>query len=268
MNPPELPGLPAALGLVLFALPFLVLALRFARRLMPPRAAPVHVWPLAQALAVVAAPFATLFALAALGARAEPASAAEPDVLSALFGTQLVLGSGALLALLFAARHSAGLASLGLTVGAPPRAFGGVLLVYLPAWVLFAGLGVAWVHLCRALGWDESQEVLSLMLTLEGREFALAVGVAVLLGPLIEELLFRGFLQPWIGQLAGARAGLVLSSLLFAGLHGAAGLPVLLALSLLLGWLRLRTQSLWLPWFAHALNNAVTLRLALAVSAQ
>ena len=92
----------------------------------------------------------------------------------------------------------------------------------------------------------------------------LAAVIAVAVGPLLEELLFRGFLQPVLAQVAGARGGLVLSSALFASLHGAAGLPMLFALSLFLGWLQLRTRNLAVPWSAHALHNGVSLALALA----
>lgn len=87
----------------------------------------------------------------------------------------------------------------------------------------------------------------------------------VLVGPFIEELLFRGFLQTFLSQVMGERWALVLSAALFARLHGMAGLPSLFLLSVFLGWLQLRTRSLWAPTLAHALNNAVTLTLALTL---
>lgn len=268
MSQAELPGIPAALGLVLFAAPLVGLTLGRALRVLPRRAVIPHSWPFVEVFLVFAAPFAALSVLATLLTRPGETREAGAAVLLDLLGTQLVLGTAAALAVVLAARRPNGLASLGLTVGAARGVFASVVLAYLPAPLLFAGLGIVWAHVCRAIGWDERQEILRLILALDARELALAAGVAVLLGPLIEELLFRGFLQPFLGQFVGERGGLVLASLLFAGLHGVAGLPILFALSLFLGWLKLRTRSLWVPWFAHALNNAVTLGLALAFAPQ
>ena len=44
---------------------------------------------------------------------------------------------------------------------------------------------------------------------------------AVILGPIYEELLFRGFLFPLLAKSFGATAGILLSALPFALLHGA-----------------------------------------------
>jgi len=87
----------------------------------------------------------------------------------------------------------------------------------------------------------------------------------VFLGPFLEELLFRGFLQAALSQVAGQRGALVISSALFAVLHGMAGLPVLFLVSLFLGWLQQRTRCLLVPWSAHALHNGIQLGLALAL---
>ena len=268
MSPEEpLPELGAAAGLLLAGAPFVALAWRRAARVLPARPRPAYRWPASEAGAVVALPFVLTAALAlAAGARgAQPEG--EPDVLLALLASQLVLGCTAGLAAVLAARRPNGLASLGL-VARPPRGTAGVLLsVYLPAGLLvLLGLFALWARVCRAEGWEERQEVMRLILELQGGELALAACVAVLVGPLIEELLFRGFLQSFMSQVVGERAALVCSSLLFASMHGVAGLPALFALSLWFGWLQLRTRSLWVPVLAHALNNGVMLALGLAVA--
>jgi membrane protease YdiL (CAAX protease family) len=86
----------------------------------------------------------------------------------------------------------------------------------------------------------------------------LAFGIGSIVGPVLEEYLFRGILlrgllrnyRPWvaIGQ----------SALLFGVFHmnPAQGLSALL-FGLLLGWLYYRTQSLALCVSLHALNNAL-----------
>lgn len=264
MSEPELPGLGVALGLVLFSAPFLVLALRRAARSLARSPAAEHRWPNGEAGAVVALPF-VVAGLLGLCLRAGPVPD-EPtgrQILVGLLGTQLVLGSAAALAIFLAARHARGLRSLGLVHAPPPRAFGSVVLVYAPGFLCMSGLGLAWAHVCRANGWEEKQEILRMILGLDRSELVAAALVAVLVGPFIEELLFRGFLQAFVAQVVGERWALVLTSALFARLHGLAGLPVLFGLSLFLGWLQQRTRSLWVPWSAHALNNAVTLALAL-----
>ncbi len=271
MNPPELPGLPAALGLVLFALPFLVLALRWTARRLSPGVAPAHRWSPREALAVIAAPFLVLltFAVLANAGGSETVESGDDLGLAGLLGSQLLLGSAAALAVVFATRRPGGLESLGLARRPPPHAFVGVLLIYVPLFVcIFMGLGVVWKYVCQANGWDDQQEVLRLIQGFERHERLVAAIVAVGVAPLIEELVFRGFLQSLLAQVAGERSALVLASALFAGLHDIAVLPLLFALSLLLGWLQMRTRCLWVPCFAHALNNAVMLRFALAASPQ
>ena len=106
------------------------------------------------------------------------------------------------------------------------------------------------------------------VLALTGPQFLAASVIVILVGPLLEELLFRGFLQSALAQALGERGALVTTSLVFASLHGVAGLPILFTLSLFLGWLQQRTRCLWVPWSAHVLNNAATLGLALALKDQ
>lgn len=264
MIPDELPSLAQALGLAFVGAPFLAAALRRSARVLPQRPAPADHWPLGEALAVALAPFLLVGALAWLGGGTTRAEG-EGDVLFALVGTQLVLASAVGLALLLAARRPRGLAALGLTGPPEGRAIGSVFLVYVPGFLCASALAIPWLHLCRARGWPESQEVSQMIQALRGSDLALATLLAVVLGPLIEELLFRGFLQSFLGQVVGERAGLLLTSAIFARLHGLAGLPVLFLLSLYLGWLRQRTRSLWLPCLVHGLNNAVSLGLALAL---
>lgn len=262
MNEPELAGLGAALGFALFGLPLLVAALRRASRELPRRAAPLYRWPSGAATLVFVTPFLLVFLVRALGPRG---AAAVPDTLTALLASQLVLGGAGLLAIGLVARQPLGRASLGL--GAPPaRAPLSILLVYVPGFLCGIGLQAVWMRVCRARGWETEQDVVRLILTLEHGELVVAALVAVFLGPLIEELLFRGFLQGFLEPHLGLRGALVATSAVFASLHGLAGLPILFVLSLFLGWLQQRTRSLWVPWFAHALNNAVMLGLALALS--
>ena len=72
--------------------------------------------------------------------------------------------------------------------------------------------------------------------------------------PIVEELVFRGFLlQRWASKW-GLRSGLITSSLLFGILH--INNPVGLTLfGLVMGLLYVRSRSLWIPIACHSLNN-------------
>ena len=257
MNAPEPATFGAALGLVLFALPFLVLALRRARRVVPFRPRTGFRWRSGEAAAVIATPFVLAVVLGALVGR-RPGVSDNP--LFSILASQLLLGGAVALALFFAARRPAGLASLGLTP--PPSVFGSIVLVYAPGYLAGSGILLLWTRVCQAFDWEQQQEVLRLILGLESNALLVAAVVAGLLGPLIEELLFRGFLQTFLEGLFGERTALLATSALFAVLHGMAGLPALFLLSLFLGWLQQRTRSILVPWSVHALNNTVMLTLA------
>ncbi|MCC5847296.1 MAG: CPBP family intramembrane metalloprotease [Verrucomicrobia bacterium] len=83
---------------------------------------------------------------------------------------------------------------------------------------------------------------------------------AVFLVPFCEELVFRGYLFPWISQRTGFWGGLVLHSLLFAWVHmNAASFLPLFALSCVLGISYVYTKSLMTAFWMHAIFNAMTL---------
>ncbi len=82
---------------------------------------------------------------------------------------------------------------------------------------------------------------------------------AIVVAPLFEELLFRGVLLPVIGRTWGPLPAVVTSALVFALAHlsFSEALP-LLALGLVLGWLRLQTGRLLSCTLMHGLWNGFT----------
>lgn len=92
-----------------------------------------------------------------------------------------------------------------------------------------------------------------------------SVGVLglVLGAPLSEEVLCRGYGLARIRELAGDRRALLFTALVFALLHGSwVKLPGTFALGLFLGWLVLRTGSLWPAFVGHATNNGAVFALS------
>jgi len=80
--------------------------------------------------------------------------------------------------------------------------------------------------------------------------------LVILVAPLFEEMIFRGFLWQAIESSTSPRLAWLLTSLLFAGYHGdPLHIAALLPLSLVLGWLRLASNSLWPALAAHFGNN-------------
>lgn len=252
---PELPPLVSAPFLALAGGWVLARGLRHFARAQP-SVTPVRVgWRFTDLLGVGALVVGLILTLGASGLAA--------SVTGALLATQLAFLGGGLFGFIVLRARGTGPEALGLVGPQSSSAYLGALGLYVPFVFLYFGLLVAWAHLARRLGWDEQQEVLALLLGLGGRELALACVLAVVVGPFIEELLFRGVLQGACAEFFGPRQGWLLASTLFAVMHGLVGLPGLLALSLLLGWLRQRTGSVFVPFVVHALHNGLTLALAL-----
>ncbi|MCC7406492.1 MAG: CPBP family intramembrane metalloprotease [Phycisphaeraceae bacterium] len=93
---------------------------------------------------------------------------------------------------------------------------------------------------------------------------------AVILAPVLEEMIFRGLMQTVLAAVLGRehrRLIVVLASILFAVIHLGMvtwhGLPGLLVIGLALGWLYERTGSLTPPILLHAGFNAANIALAL-----
>ena len=94
--------------------------------------------------------------------------------------------------------------------------------------------------------------------------------VAVVVGaPVIEEVIYRGFLQGGLVRLLGGRRwwAIVLGAAVFSGVHAgsvdASGFVILFAVGLVLGLMRERTGGLTGPVVFHGLFNASNVALAM-----
>jgi membrane protease YdiL (CAAX protease family) len=86
---------------------------------------------------------------------------------------------------------------------------------------------------------------------------------AVIVAPVTEELLFRGFLhRGWAPSRLGIFGSIILTSALWAAMHQQYDLPGILcvfSIGLLLGWIRQRSASTTLTILLHALNNTIAM---------
>ncbi len=91
----------------------------------------------------------------------------------------------------------------------------------------------------------------------------LIAGIAI---PFYEELIYRGFFYESLSRRWGVKTGLVVSSVVFALVHGLTYAPPLLFLAFALGWVRLKTGNLKMSFLIHAANNCLSVLLAYFVA--
>ena len=97
----------------------------------------------------------------------------------------------------------------------------------------------------------------------EGVFRVFTVGILVVVGPIAEEVFFRGFLLSAFVQGFGVLPGMIVASAIFAVAHG--DLTVLLPTFVsgaILSWLYLRTRSIWPGFLAHAGQNSLAVTFA------
>jgi len=92
------------------------------------------------------------------------------------------------------------------------------------------------------------------------------IAVAVVVAPVLEEMLFRGLFQTMMRSfLPGPWLCIAASSALFAIVHGNAGhWPALFVLAMCMGYSYEKSGSLFRPIFIHSLFNAATIAAALS----
>ena len=156
------------------------------------------------------------------------------------------------------ARDSLGLAQFGL--GARAR-WGGLLtglMITLLVAPLLMGLdslwGAGWVFVTGDLPQQDVAELI------RGATAADLLPVFVLAGlaiPLVEELFFRGVLLGFLEVRLGTRQALLISSAVFAALHGLFASGPIFALAMVMGLAMVRTRNLLVPFAIHSLNNSV-----------
>lgn len=96
--------------------------------------------------------------------------------------------------------------------------------------------------------------------TATGGWMVVLILVVVFGAPFVEEVIYRGFIQQYLGSSISKISALIVSSLLFAGIHfQVAEFPGLFAFSIVLGLCFMRTQRLGLAIVTHVAFNATAL---------
>lgn len=170
----------------------------------------------------------------------------------------------------FLRRRRAGLDQLGFARRPIWRDVGLAVLGYLA----YFGLLIAALSIAGGLtdiNLDQKQE-LGFDKLLSSADKIMALVSLVLLPPIVEELVFRGFVFGGLRKKMNFWWATVITSLLFAGPHllassdgllWVAGIDTLI-LSLVLCYLRETTGALWAPMIVHAVKNSVAFVFLLA----
>jgi membrane protease YdiL (CAAX protease family) len=148
-----------------------------------------------------------------------------------------------------------------------PLPVGRVLRAYVPFAAVWLGLTIVYLQVMHGVGWSVLPQPALERLAESGFStsgFALSVLGMVVLAPVFEEVIFRGYLFCAFGTVLPPLATQLLTAVLFGLAHGLDyALPIGM-LALLFGWLRTRYQSLLPSIFAHAVHNGLTVAITIA----
>jgi membrane protease YdiL (CAAX protease family) len=115
-------------------------------------------------------------------------------------------------------------------------------------------------------GFLNSKETLPIEELLKARVSILLFGVlGVLVAPLVEETIFRGFLYPVIARRVGVAAGIAITGTLFGLMHAAqlwggwGQIALLIVVGVVLTWVRARTGTVAASYFVHLGYNGLQL---------
>ncbi len=111
-----------------------------------------------------------------------------------------------------------------------------------------------------------TKETLPIEELLKARSSILLFGtLGVVVAPLVEETIFRGFLYPLIARWAGVVAGIVITGTLFGMMHAAqlwggwGQIALLIFVGIVLTWVRARTGTVAASFFVHLGYNGLQL---------
>lgn len=185
---------------------------------------------------------------------------ARAGILVGFFTVQMVTLS------LLARRHGR---SLELAVGTSPKEFDARRIATAAGLVVMLAIATraasyGWGVLARAIGWQPpDSSALTSVFGVGGFGLLLSVIALVVLGPIAEELVFRGVLLGSFGAQWGMWPAIVATAVLFAAYHATAWTMVpLFVLGVALGWLAWSRGSVRSAIALHALYNGIVVAAA------
>jgi membrane protease YdiL (CAAX protease family) len=185
------------------------------------------------------------------------------------------LGAVAVALVLVRLNFVRGLKGWGLRPRTIPKDLGLAFVNLLAVWPLVMAMIVLVLKIGRLLQGPDYEipqhEELQVIITSTHLSLqVLTVVLAIVIAPLVEELLFRGLFQTMIRSYVGRPwLSIVLASVVFATVHqNPEHWPALFMLALGLGYAYEKSGSLFRPIFMHALFNGLTIASALSEAAR
>lgn len=135
-------------------------------------------------------------------------------------------------------------------------------------WMVLGGLqAVGYMEWLKSLGVEQVQDSVKLFQESKNpRVIALMAAAAVLVAPVCEEIVFRGYFYPILKRFGGVWVAAFCSALLFSCAHGSlAALLPLFIFGLVQVLAYEKTGSLWAPIAVHFCFNSATVLLQLAI---
>jgi membrane protease YdiL (CAAX protease family) len=136
------------------------------------------------------------------------------------------------------------------------------IAIYVPFVLLWVAFATGYLRFAEFLGHRvEPQGALLRFASgeLADSEFWSQVLLIVVLAPICEEIVFRGYLFRALGTTMPMWATQLVTATLFGLVHGAGHALPIGVLSLLFGYLRQRYGSIWPSMLAHIVHNGITL---------
>jgi membrane protease YdiL (CAAX protease family) len=161
---------------------------------------------------------------------------------------------------LWAAEPAGGRLALGLRMPDNPARAVGLALVVLVLGLVAAAALEPLLHGARSQGLTPRKFPGGAEATIG---LAVTAVVLVVIGPFAEELFFRGVLTGVFANRLGSATPLVSGAIFGAAHLEPRAFPALFVLGVLLGWLYMRTRSIWPGVAVHAANNLLALIAAL-----
>jgi hypothetical protein len=193
-----------------------------------------------------------------------PEHSLNPQRMLAVAAAQLT--NVVIFALLGRARFQQGLAGWGLTLRGTGANIVRAVVAYVALWPVCSGLLVLATWLLRFIpGYVLQEHDALLALRSAGSPtwaIVLTIVSAMVLAPLVEELLFRGLVQPALARKLGSEWKAILWTGLFFGLIHVPlyqTMPALVFFGIVLGYAYAKTRSLTLVILIHAVFNAKTI---------
>ena len=147
-------------------------------------------------------------------------------------------------------------------------AFGAASWFIIYPWILIVGQVAAILTALFFSLPSNDQDAVKMLKGLQGSPYLLSATLLsiVTLVPILEELLFRGFLQSWLKNLFGRASAIVVASVIFAFSHfstdqGISNIELLISLFVLscfLGFVKEKRESLWASIGLHSLFNLIS----------